>query len=139
MSNRFNRRFRLTSSMCSRKASPTLPPIESRFARMPSKPPYWLIHLAAVFGPTPGTPGRLSAVSPTSAARSEYWSGRTKYFASTAAASIGGMSEMPFFGYSTKVLSVISWKASRSPETSRVCQPAASDLVAKVAKISSAS
>ena len=31
---------------------------------------YWLKSLAAVFSPTPGTPGRLSDVSPRSAASS---------------------------------------------------------------------
>ena len=32
----------------------------STLAKMPSSPPYVLISLAAVFSPTPGTPGRLS-------------------------------------------------------------------------------
>ena len=41
-------------------------------------------HLAAVFGPTPGTPGRLSLVSPTRAARSLYALGGTPYRAWTA-------------------------------------------------------
>ena len=41
-------------------------------------------HCAAVFGPTPGIPGRLSEVSPTSAASSGYRAGVTAYLASTA-------------------------------------------------------
>ena len=61
--------FRLTSATCSRNACPRFPPILSAFSKTPSRPSYLLIHPAAVFGPTPGTPGRWSALSPTNAAR----------------------------------------------------------------------
>ena len=49
----------------------------SRLAKMPSSPPYVVISLAAVFSPTPGTPGRLSLGSPRSAAYSGYCVGVT--------------------------------------------------------------
>ena len=65
-----SRRLRSTPSRCSRSDSPALPLIWSTCATTPARSPYWLIHLAAVLGPTPGTPGRLSEDSPTSAARS---------------------------------------------------------------------
>ncbi len=71
-SSRFNRWLRKALSTFSLRLSPTFPPISSRFSKMASNDPYSCIHLAAVFGPTPGTPGRLSLVSPTRAARSRY-------------------------------------------------------------------
>ena len=71
----FTLRLSLICSMLSRSASPFLPLISSACSITPSKPPYWLIHLAAKPSPTPGTPGMLSAVSPRNAARSGYWRG----------------------------------------------------------------
>jgi hypothetical protein len=56
------------------------------------------IHFAAVFGPTPGTPGRLSEDSPTSAAMSGYRSGGTPYLAWTASGVIRASSETPLTG-----------------------------------------
>ena len=38
--------------------------------------PNWLMSFAAVLSPTPGTPGMLSLVSPFSATKSRYWTGR---------------------------------------------------------------
>jgi penicillin-binding protein 1A len=35
----------------------------SALAKIPSSPPYWLINFAAVFSPTPGTPGRLRSTA----------------------------------------------------------------------------
>ena len=49
----------------------------STCSKIPSSPPYLTISLAAVFSPTPGTPGRLSLGSPRSAAYSGYCSGVT--------------------------------------------------------------
>ena len=49
----------------------------STWAKIPSSPPYVLISLAAVFSPTPGTPGRLSLGSPRRAAYSGYCAGVT--------------------------------------------------------------
>jgi hypothetical protein len=49
----------------------------STWAKMPSSPPYLAISLAAVFSPTPGTPGRLSLGSPRIAAYSGYCAGVT--------------------------------------------------------------
>ena len=57
-------------SRCSRSESPALPLISSTCATRPVRSPYCPSHFAAVLGPTPGTPGRLSLDSPTSAARS---------------------------------------------------------------------
>ncbi len=64
------RRLRSTPSRWARTFSPALPLIWSTLATRPSRSPYCPIHFAAVLGPTPGTPGRLSLFSPTSAARS---------------------------------------------------------------------
>ena len=49
------------------RLSPTTPFIASAFFFIPSKSPYSISHLAAVFCPTFGTPGMLSDVSPTKA------------------------------------------------------------------------
>ena len=65
-----SRRLRITSPRCSRSASPFLPVISSAWVMTLSRPSYVLIHLAAKPWPTPGTPGRLSEVSPTIAASS---------------------------------------------------------------------
>ena len=64
-----------------------------------SSPSYISSHLAAVLGPTPGTPGRLSLDSPTSAARSGYRAGVAKYRSSTALGVIRARSETPLRGY----------------------------------------
>lgn len=64
------RRLRRTWSRWVRRDSPALPLISCTCSTMPARSPYAVIHLAAVLGPTPGTPGRLSEVSPTRAARS---------------------------------------------------------------------
>ena len=45
--------------------------------------PYSRIHLAAVFSPTPGMPGRLSLGSPRRAAKSGYCAGDRSYLACT--------------------------------------------------------
>ena len=63
-----------------------------------SRLPYCCSHLTAVFGPTPGTPGRLSLDSPTSAARSGYIAGVAKYFSSTVAGVIRARSDTPLRG-----------------------------------------
>src|SRR5674476_622511 len=91
----FSRRLRRTPSRCSRSDSPALPLISLTWATTPVRSPYCWIHLAAVLGPTPGTPGRLSEDSPTSAARSLYRCGGRPYFASTAAGVIRASSETP--------------------------------------------
>ena len=53
-----------------------------------SSEPYWRSHLAAVTGPTPGTPGMLSEVSPTKASQSTIKAGGTPNFCSTPATSV---------------------------------------------------
>jgi len=60
--------------------------------------PNCLIHLAAVFSPTPGILGRLSEGSPRSAAKSGYCEGVRPYFSSTASGVKRTMSETPRFG-----------------------------------------
>ena len=65
------------------------------FSMTPSREPYFWIHFWAVFGPTPGTPGMLSEVSPRSAARSGYCFGVTPYFSSTASGVKRWSSETP--------------------------------------------
>ena len=76
-SRRLSERFRRTSSMWSRRLLPTTPLMVSACARRSSSVPNCVSHLTAVFSPTFGTPGRLSLVSPTSAATSGYCSGGT--------------------------------------------------------------
>ena len=78
---RFSRRLRIASCLCSLRLSPTFPPIESTESSIASSVWCSCSHFAAVLGPTPGIPGRLSELSPTSAARSEYWLAWTPYFA----------------------------------------------------------
>ena len=49
-----------TDDKLARSASPTLPRTSSTWSTRPASDPYSRIHLAAVFSPTPGMPGRLS-------------------------------------------------------------------------------
>ena len=83
-SRRLRLRLRRTSSRCSRRLLPTTPVTLSAFSSRASSEPNWPSHLTAVFSPTFGTPGRLSLVSPTSAAMSGYCSGGTPYRSRTA-------------------------------------------------------
>src|ERR1035437_9187803 len=93
----FSRRLRRTPSRCSRSDSPALPLISLTWATTPVRSPYCWIHLAAVLGPTPGTPGRLSEDSPTSAARSLYRCGGGPSFVSSASGHarqiVGGLTD----------------------------------------------
>ena len=76
-----------TLPRCSRSASPALPfTSPTRFTRFSSEPKS-VIHLVAVFSPTPGIDGRLSLGSPRSAAKSGYWAGVRPYFSSRPAGS----------------------------------------------------
>ena len=59
----------------------------SRCSKISSSVPYVMISLAAVFSPIPGTPGRLSLVSPRSAAYSTYCAAVTPPVRSTMPAS----------------------------------------------------
>ncbi len=69
--------FLRTRSSCSASEARSFGVSSSRCMKIPSSPPYVEISLAAVFSPTPGTPGRLSLGSPRSAAYSGYWAGVT--------------------------------------------------------------
>ena len=80
-------RFMRARSSCSTRLSRSLGVCLSALAKIPSRPPYWLINLAAVFSPTPGTPARLSELSPRSAAYCGYSAGRTPVFSSIPASS----------------------------------------------------
>ena len=88
----------MTSPRCSRSASPFLPVILSAWVMTLSRPSYSFNQRAAKPGPTPGTPGRLSDVSPTIAARSGYRAGGTPYLASTASGVIRASSDTPRIG-----------------------------------------
>ena len=64
--------------------SRNLPFIFAEFSRMESMLPNSAMSLVAVFGPTPGQPGKLSAESPISASRSMTWMGEwSSYFSQT--------------------------------------------------------
>jgi hypothetical protein len=54
-------------SRCLRRFSPTAPPISLAWATMASSEPQASSHFTAVLGPTLGTPGTLSTLSPISA------------------------------------------------------------------------
>ncbi len=77
-------RLSTTLERLARNESPTLPRTTSTLSTRPCSDPYSTIHLAAVFSPTPGMPGRLSLGSPRSAAKSGYCSGVSPYFSTTA-------------------------------------------------------
>ena len=71
--------------------------------RRPGRPassrlPNSRIHLAAVFSPTPGMPGRLSHGSPRSAAKSGYCAGVSPYLASTSSGREPGQVGHPLRG-----------------------------------------
>ena len=65
----------LISSTAFSTFSRSLPLISSVCWSILSMLPNWLINLAAVFSPTPGQPGKLSAESPINANRSMTWAG----------------------------------------------------------------
>ena len=67
-----NSRLRITSLILSRSDWPTFPPTLSTLEINSLSDPYSMIHLAAVFSPTPGIDGRLSLGSPRRAAKSGY-------------------------------------------------------------------
>ena len=80
-------RLRSTLPRCSRSASPALPLTSPTRLTSSSSDPNSVIHFVAVFSPTPGMPGRLSLLSPRSAAKSGYWAGVSPYFSTSAAGS----------------------------------------------------
>lgn len=116
-------RLSLTASRWSRKFCPALPLTSSARSTSSANDPNWVIHLAAVFSPTPGMPGRLSDGSPRSAAKSGYCCGVRPYFSSTFSGVNRVSSETPLVGYSTVVCSDTSWKESRSPVTISTSKP----------------
>ncbi|CAB4899989.1 unannotated protein [freshwater metagenome] len=65
-------RLSTTLDKLARNASPTLPFTLSTLSTSAVSDPYSMIHLVAVFSPTPGMPGRLSLGSPRRAAKSGY-------------------------------------------------------------------
>ena len=89
---------------------PALPGTLSALATRPSRPLNSLIHLVAVFSPTPGIPGRLSLLSPRSCeirvafgAVHTFLHGRRIH---------PRQFDTPRFGYSTVMSRSTSWKAS---------------------------
>ena len=92
-------RLRITSPRCARRFSPALPLISSAWVMTLSRPSYWVIHLAAVFGPTPGHAGQVVGGPPPPAPRARgSAAGGTPYLASTAAGVIRASSETPRIG-----------------------------------------
>ena len=69
--------FIRTRSRLAARFSRSLGDSASRWAYSESRSPYSLTSLAAVFSPTPGTPGRLSDGSPRNEANNGYFSGVT--------------------------------------------------------------
>ena len=104
-------------------------------ARTFSSVPYSLSRLAAVFSPTPGTPGMLSILSPVSASRSPTWRGGTPHFSST---SLGPYHFSYMESYERRESST-SCIRSLSPVTMTTSQPCARARRASVAMTSSAS
>mmetsp|Transcript_43177 Transcript_43177/g.139405 ORF Transcript_43177/g.139405 Transcript_43177/m.139405 type:complete len:297 (-) Transcript_43177:282-1172(-) len=86
--------------------------IDGAAARTASSVPCSPSSFAAVFWPTPGTPGTLSLASPTSASRSTSWSGRTPCLACTAAASSST------FLRSSNTVTLVASRAPASPPLS---------------------
>ncbi len=91
-------RLSLTASRWSRKFCPALPLTSSARSTSSANDPNWVIHLAAVFSPTPGMPGRLSDGSPRRAAKSGYCCGVSPYFSSTFSGVKRVSSETPLVG-----------------------------------------
>ncbi len=111
------------------------PPSLSTFAIRLSRVPYSASHLAAVFGPHPGTPFTLSTLSPTSAWKSITWSGRTPQSAISPAAS----RVTPFRRLRMVTLSLSNCRQSLSDEHRTTLCPRSAASVATVAMMSSAS
>ena len=96
-------------------AAATRLPSDARSSNTARAEPSSKSSLAAIFGPMPRTPGRLSDGSPRSAARSRYCAGRMpSMVTSRSAVSIGEASTPPLMIRNTRVCSSISGKASRS-------------------------
>jgi hypothetical protein len=104
-----------------------------------SEPNIWS-SCAAVFGPTPGIPGRLSLESPTSASKSPSCLGGTPHF-STTSASPNSLPRPSSFIVSSSAIapSRHSCIRSLSDETITTCSPLRSARRASVAITSSAS
>ena len=124
-----------SQSTVARRLSPTTPGISPACAMMLSSDPYCASHFAAVFGPTFGTPGTLSTVSPVSVSRSSTWSARTLNFASTPASSSVSL----LIVFTHRMRAVTSCARSLSPVDITVSMPAAAACDASVPMTSSAS
>ena len=104
-----------------------------------STEPYSWISFAAVFSPTPGTPGMLSDGSPFNATYSRYFDGGTPNRSSTPASSYRTMSEIPRRLNITWMPGRTSWKKSRSAVTITASIPCSAARTARVPIASSAS
>ena len=111
------------------------PPSSSAWAMMLSSVPYCCSHLAAVFGPHPGTPGTLSTESPTIAWKSTTWCGSTPQSAFSPMAS----SVAPLRRLTIVTQSASSCRQSLSLVHRRTFSPRAAPSAARVAITSSAS
>ena len=105
-----------------------------------SSDPYWVIHLAAVLGPTLSTPGTLSTVSPVRLRKSTMRSGGTPKRSTTPAASRGTAGEPSRVMVLTRtVSSATSCARSLSPVETTVFMPARRACATSVPMTSSAS
>ena len=97
--------------------SRSLPGTRCRFSYRRSTLPNWPMSFAAVFSPTPGTPGILSMESPISARRSGICSGVTPIFTFTAASSSTTRSPPRPLVVKTRTRGLTSWSMSLSAVT----------------------
>ena len=119
---------------------PTASATAARSSKADRASPKAVSSRAAVFGPMPRTPGRLSDGSPRSAAKSRYCSGRTpNSVTSRSAVSTGDASTPPLMIRSTRVWASMRPNASRSEVTTTVVAPTAGACRATEASTSSAS
>ena len=124
-----------SQSSVARRFSPATPLISPARAMSASSEPYSPSHLAAVLGPTLGTPGTLSTASPTRAWKSIIRSGGTPNSAVTPATS----RFLPFMVSMMVMRSFTSWLRSLSPLEMTTCTPCRAAMQARVPITSSAS
>ena len=122
-------------SLACRRFSPATPLISSARASNASSEPYSASHLDAVLGPTLGTPGTLSTVSPTSVWKSIINDGGTPNSSVTPATS----RFLPFMVSMMVMRSLTNWLKSLSPLETMTFKPCVAATCASVAITSSAS
>ena len=124
-----------SQSSAPRRFSPATPLMAPALATSASSEPYSMSHLAAVLGPTLGTPGTLSTASPTRVWKSTISAGGTPNSAVTPATS----RRLPFMVSMMVMRSSTSWLRSLSPLDITTRKPWAAAVLASVPMTSSAS